>query len=56
MNFREFVKVWTWIDRQWKEYPTHSVKRVYDFPVAGVCPAKWFLPWSGSRSPLGRAR
>jgi saccharopine dehydrogenase-like NADP-dependent oxidoreductase len=27
------------LDRpQWKEYPTHSVKRVYDFPVAGPCP------------------
>ncbi|MFA5206315.1 MAG: saccharopine dehydrogenase family protein [Lentisphaeria bacterium] len=38
INFREFVKVWTWIDRQWKEYPTHSVKRVYDFPVVGNCP------------------
>jgi len=38
INFREFVKVWTWIDRQWKEYPTHSVKRVYDFPVVGPCP------------------
>ncbi len=38
INFREFVKVWTWIDRQWKEYPTHSVKRVYDFPVVGKQP------------------
>ena len=38
INFREFIKVWTWIDRQWKEYPTHSVKRVYDFPVVGSCP------------------
>jgi saccharopine dehydrogenase-like NADP-dependent oxidoreductase len=38
INFREFIKVWTWINRQWKEYPTHSVKRVYDFPVAGPCP------------------
>jgi saccharopine dehydrogenase-like NADP-dependent oxidoreductase len=38
INFREFVKVYTWIDRQWKEYPTHSVKRVYDFPVVGPCP------------------
>jgi len=38
INFREFIKVWTWIDRKWKEYPTHSVKRVYDFPVAGPCP------------------
>ncbi|KOR30027.1 saccharopine dehydrogenase [Achromatium sp. WMS2] len=38
INFREFIKVWTWIDRQWREYPTHSVKRVYEFPVAGKCP------------------
>jgi len=38
INFREFIKVWTWINRQWKEYPTHSVKRVYDFPVVGPCP------------------
>jgi len=38
INFREFVKVWTWIDRQWKEYPTHAVKRVYDFPVVGPQP------------------
>ena len=22
INFREFVKVWAWIDRQWREYPT----------------------------------
>ena len=38
INFREFVKVWTWIDRQWKQYPTHSVKRIYDFPVVGSQP------------------
>ena len=38
INFREFIKVWTWIDRQWKEYPTHSVKRTYDFPVVGKQP------------------
>jgi len=38
INFREFIKVWTWIDRGWKQYPTHSVKRVYDFPVVGPCP------------------
>lgn len=38
INFREFIKVWTWIDRQWKEYPTHSVKRIYDLPVVGLCP------------------
>ncbi len=38
INFREFVKVWTWIDKQWQEYPTHSVKREYDFPVVGKQP------------------
>jgi saccharopine dehydrogenase-like NADP-dependent oxidoreductase len=38
INFREFIKVWTWIDRQWQEYPTHSVKRIYDFPVVGKQP------------------
>ena len=38
INFREFVKVWTWINREWKEYPTHSVKREYDFPVVGSQP------------------
>ncbi|MGD9704058.1 MAG: saccharopine dehydrogenase family protein [Acidimicrobiia bacterium] len=38
INFREFVKVWTWIDRRWQEFPTHAVKRVYGFPVVGECP------------------
>ncbi len=38
INFREFIKVWAWIDRQWKDYPTHSVKRTYDFPVVGPRP------------------
>ena len=38
INFREFIKVWTWIDRSWQEYPTHSVKRTYDFPVVGKQP------------------
>ena len=38
INFREFIKVWTWIDRQWKEYPTHAVKRTWDFPVVGSRP------------------
>ncbi len=38
INFREFIKVWTWIDRRWQEFPTHSVKRVYDFPVVGKQP------------------
>jgi saccharopine dehydrogenase-like NADP-dependent oxidoreductase len=38
INFREFVKVWTWIDRKWAEFPTHSVKREYNFPVVGKQP------------------
>jgi saccharopine dehydrogenase-like NADP-dependent oxidoreductase len=38
INFREFVKVWTWIDRQWREYPTHTVRREFDFPVVGRQP------------------
>lgn len=38
INFREFVKVWTWIDRQWQEFPTHTVKRTFDFPVVGAQP------------------
>ncbi len=38
INFREFTKVWAWIDRQWKEYPMHAVKRLYDFPVVGLHP------------------
>jgi saccharopine dehydrogenase-like NADP-dependent oxidoreductase len=38
INFREFVKVWTWIDRQWREYPTHAVKRTFEFPVVGEQP------------------
>lgn len=35
INFREFVKVWTWIDRKWVCKPTHTEKMVYDFPVVG---------------------
>ena len=38
INFREFVKVWTWIDRQWQEFPTHAVKRTFEFPVVGEQP------------------
>jgi saccharopine dehydrogenase-like NADP-dependent oxidoreductase len=38
INFREFVKVWTWMDGKWKCYPMHCVKRLYDFPEVGVCP------------------
>jgi saccharopine dehydrogenase-like NADP-dependent oxidoreductase len=35
INFREFVKVWTWIDKQWVCKPVHSEKQVYCFPVVG---------------------
>lgn len=38
INFREFKKVWTYIDRQWVEKPVHSEKWVYDFPVVGKQP------------------
>ena len=38
INFREFVKVWTWIDRDWREFPTHAVRREWDFPVVGNQP------------------
>ncbi|KOR28221.1 saccharopine dehydrogenase, partial [Achromatium sp. WMS3] len=38
INFREFIKVWTWIDRQWQEYPTHAIKRIYNLPVVGKSP------------------
>lgn len=35
INFREFKKVWTWIDRKWVMEKMHSIKMVYDFPVVG---------------------
>jgi saccharopine dehydrogenase-like NADP-dependent oxidoreductase len=35
INFREFHKVWTWIDRQWVCKPVHAEKLSYDFPVVG---------------------
>ena len=38
INFREFVKVWTWIDRRWQQFPTHAVRRTWNFPVAGEQP------------------
>lgn len=38
INFREFYKVWTWIDRKWQDFPTHAVMRVHDFPVVGRAP------------------
>ena len=36
INFREFKKVWTWIDRKWVEEAVHKVKKNYDFPVVGM--------------------
>jgi saccharopine dehydrogenase-like NADP-dependent oxidoreductase len=38
INFREFVKVWTWIDRKWVLEDVHKIKRTYDFPVVGKQP------------------
>ncbi|HUI92678.1 MAG TPA: saccharopine dehydrogenase family protein [Chitinivibrionales bacterium] len=35
INFREFIKVWTWIDRKWVCKPIHNEKMVYNFPVVG---------------------
>ena len=35
INLREFVKVWTWIDRKWVEEDVHTIKKTYDFPVVG---------------------
>ena len=38
INFREFKKVWTWIDRKWVMEDVHSIKMTYDFPVVGKQP------------------
>lgn len=38
INFREFTKVWAWIDRKWIEEKVHAVKMIYDFPVVGNQP------------------
>jgi saccharopine dehydrogenase-like NADP-dependent oxidoreductase len=35
INFREFVKVWVWINKQWECKPIHSEKKTYNFPVIG---------------------
>ena len=35
INFREFKKVWTWIDKKWVMEKVHSIKRAYNFPVVG---------------------
>ncbi|MDR2708417.1 MAG: saccharopine dehydrogenase family protein [Elusimicrobiota bacterium] len=38
INFREFHKVWTWIDRKWMCFDVHSKKMFYDFPEVGRQP------------------
>jgi len=38
INFREFKKVWAWIDRKWVMEDVHSIKAIYDFPVVGKQP------------------
>ena len=38
INFREFKKVWAWIDRKWVQERVHSIKMSYDFPVVGRQP------------------
>ena len=38
INFREFKKVWTWIDKKWVLQKVHSIRVDYDFPVVGSCP------------------
>jgi saccharopine dehydrogenase-like NADP-dependent oxidoreductase len=38
INFREFKKVWSYIDRKWVTRPMHGEKWVYDFPVVGKQP------------------
>ncbi len=38
INFREFKKVWTWIDRKWVQEKVHSIKMMYDFPQCGRQP------------------
>ncbi|MDR1928591.1 MAG: saccharopine dehydrogenase family protein [Endomicrobium sp.] len=35
INFREFAKVWVWINKQWVCIPVHSEKKIYNFPVIG---------------------
>jgi saccharopine dehydrogenase-like NADP-dependent oxidoreductase len=38
INFREFKKVWTWIDKKWVMEDVHSIKMTYDFPAVGRHP------------------
>lgn len=38
INFREFKKVWTWINRKWVVRPVHAERWDYDFPLVGKRP------------------
>jgi len=38
INFREFTRVFAWLDKQWVEERVHAVKKIYDFPVVGKMP------------------
>ena len=38
INFREFKKVWTWINRKWVLQKVHSIRVDYDFPIVGTQP------------------
>jgi saccharopine dehydrogenase-like NADP-dependent oxidoreductase len=38
INFREFKKVWAWIDKKWVMEKVHSIKMTYNFPVVGKQP------------------
>ena len=35
INFREFIKAWSWINRKWVANDIHSIKKTYDFPYVG---------------------
>ncbi|MDR0915178.1 MAG: saccharopine dehydrogenase family protein [Endomicrobium sp.] len=35
INFREFIKVWVWLNKQWVCKPIHFEKKKYNFPVIG---------------------
>lgn len=38
INFREFKKVFTWINRGWRERRVHAERWDYDFPIVGKRP------------------
>ncbi len=35
INFREFIKAWVWIDKQWVCEQPHTIKREFDLPGLG---------------------